>query len=58
MLTQGFELAHPNNYHIDELLECMKGLQDLQIQNCRISMIQGTNRISQRSPSEDPVLVE
>ena len=46
MLTQGFELAHPNNYHIDELLECMKGLQDLQIQNCRVSMTQGNNRIS------------
>ena len=23
---QGFELAHPNIYPINELLECMKGL--------------------------------
>ena len=53
---QGFELAHPNIYPIYELLECMKGLV-LQIQNYRISMTQGNNRISKRSPSEDPVLI-
>jgi hypothetical protein len=29
---QGFELAHPNTYPIDELLECVKGLI-LQIQS-------------------------
>ena len=54
---QGFELAHPNIYPINELLECMKGLV-LQIQNYRISMTQGNNRISERSPSEVPVLIE
>ena len=53
---QGFELAHPNIYPIYELLECMKG-PVLQIQSCRISMTQGNNRISKRSPSEDPVLI-
>ena len=47
---QGFELAHPNIYPINELLECMKGLV-LQIQNYRISMTQGNNRISERNPS-------
>ena len=34
----------------------MKG-SVLQIQNYRISMTQGNNRISKRSPSEDPVLI-
>ena len=33
---QDSELAHPNNYPTDELLECMKGLV-LQIQNYRLS---------------------
>jgi hypothetical protein len=51
---QGFELAHPIVYPIDGLLECMKGLV-LQIQNYRMSMIQGNNRIAERSPSEVPV---
>ena len=46
---QGFELAHPNIYPINELLECMKGLV-LQIQNPRVSMTQGNNRLSKRSP--------
>lgn len=36
---QGFELAHPNIYLRQELLECMKG-PILQIQSCRITMAQ------------------
>ena len=53
---QGFELAHPNIYPINELLVFTKG-PALQIQNYRISMTQGNNRISKRSPSEVPVLI-
>lgn len=53
---QDFDLAHPNIYRIYELLECMKGLI-LQIQSCRFSMTPGNNSISDRSPSEDPVLI-
>ena len=53
---QGFELAHPNIYPIYELLECVK-VPVLQIQNYRISMTQGNDRISERSPSEVPVLM-
>ena len=52
-----FELTHPNIYSIYELLEHVKG-PVLQIQSCRISMTQGNNRISERSPSEVPVLIE
>ena len=52
----GFELAHPNIYPIYELLECVK-VPVLQIQNYRISMTQGNDRISERSPSEVPVLM-
>lgn len=52
---QGFELAHPNISPIDELLELMEG-PDLQIQSCRITMTQGSKRISERSPSEVLVL--
>ena len=51
-----FELVYPNIYPIYELLEHMKGLV-LQIQSYRISMTQGNNRKSERSPSEDPVLI-
>ena len=54
---QGFELAHASTYPIEELLECMKG-SVLQIQNYRVSMTQGDNRISKRSPSEGPILIE
>jgi hypothetical protein len=54
---QGFELAQANIYSIDELLECMKG-PVLQIQRCRISMMQGNNRIPERSPSEVSVSTE
>ena len=42
---------------MDELLECMEGLV-LLIQNYRISMAWGNNRISKRSLSEVPVLIE
>jgi hypothetical protein len=48
-------LAHPNIYPIYELLEHAKE-PALQIQSHRISMTQGNNRISERSPSDDPVL--
>jgi hypothetical protein len=54
---QGSGMAQPNIYPINELLEYMKG-PVLQIQNHRISMTQGNNRISQRSPSGIPVLIE
>jgi hypothetical protein len=50
-------LAQLNIYPIDELLEDVKGLI-LQIQNYRISMAQGNNRISERSLSEVIVLIE
>ena len=42
-------MAYPNIYPI---MECMKK-PVLQIQNYRISMTQGNNRISEKSPSED-----
>ena len=49
-------LAHTIIYlYIDEQLECMKLV--LQIQSYRTSMTQD-NRISERSPSENPVLLE
>ena len=51
-----FELADPKIYPIYKLPEHMKGTV-LKIQSCRISMIQDNNRISKRSPSEDPVLI-
>lgn len=41
---QGSELAHPNIYSISELLVCIKG-PNPQIQNYRISMTEGYNRI-------------
>jgi hypothetical protein len=53
---QGFELAHPNIYPIDELLKYMKGPVP-QIQNYRMSMTQGNNRISEKSPGEVLVLI-
>lgn len=46
--NQGCELAHPNVHPICELLE----RPVLQIQSCTISITQGNNRISKRSPSE------
>ena len=53
---QGFELSHPQFYILCELLECVKG-SVLLIQSCRISTTQGNNRITGRSPSEDPILM-
>jgi hypothetical protein len=50
--VQGFVLAHP----ISMMLEYVKG-PVLQIQSCRISITQGGNKISKRSPGEDPVLI-
>lgn len=44
-------------YLIDELLDYMKGLI-LLIQNYRISMTQGYNRVSEKNRSEVPVLIE
>jgi hypothetical protein len=49
-------LVHPNIHLIYELLEHMKG-PILQIQSCRISMAQGNNQITERSPGDDPVLI-
>lgn len=40
---QDFDLAHPNFYSNDELLECMKE-SALQIQNYKISMTQSNTR--------------
>lgn len=54
---QGFELANPNIYSIDELLEYTQG-QSYQIQNHSISMTQGNNRIWERYPRKVPVLIE
>jgi hypothetical protein len=53
---QGFELAHPNNYPMDKLLELGKSVF-LQNQICRISIVQGNNRMSERNPGENPVLI-
>ena len=49
-------MAHLNIDQIDELLEGMEG-PGLQIQNYRISMTQGNNRISERSPNEVTILI-
>jgi hypothetical protein len=53
---QGFECSS-QHLPIDELVKCMKRLV-LQIQNYRLSMSQGNNRISERGLSEVPVLVD
>ncbi|GAB1287890.1 Golgi pH regulator [Apodemus speciosus] len=53
--SQGCKSAHSIIYPICELLEHVKELV-LQSQSCRVSMTQGDNRRSERSPSEDPVL--
>lgn len=42
--SPGLKLAHPKIYNICEQLKSMKG-SVLMIQNCRISMKQGNNRI-------------
>ena len=54
---QGFESAQLHTYAIYKLLEHTKGLF-LQIQNYKIFVTQGNNRISKRSPSEVSVLIE
>lgn len=54
---QGSELAHPNIYSIDELLEHINGLV-LQVQNFKLPMTQGNNRISRRYPSKGPLLID
>lgn len=53
---QGFELAQANIYPIYEMLEFLNGLV-LLIQSCSISVTQGKNKISEKSPSKDPVLM-
>lgn len=53
---QGFEFAHPNIYPIYDMLGCMKRLV-LQFQSCMISIAQGNNRRSEKSPDKKPVLV-
>lgn len=50
------QIQGPQTYPIYELLECVKGVV-LQFQRYRISMTQANNRISVRSPSEDPVWI-
>jgi hypothetical protein len=51
---QCFKLVYLNP--VDELQECIERLV-LQIQNYRISMTQGSNRISERIPSEIPEFI-
>jgi len=53
---QDFELTYPNIYPIYELLEHAKE-QVLQIQSCRIFMVQSNCRVSEKSSCEDPVLI-
>ena len=53
---QGFELAHININPIAKLLQLMKG-PVLKIQRCKINMTQGNKRMSERRPSEVPVLI-
>jgi hypothetical protein len=48
---------HPNIHPIKELLESIKRLV-LQIQTYGISMTQGSNRVSKRSPSELPAVIK
>ena len=55
--TQGLELPYCTIYHINELLEQKKG-PIIQIQNYRITMKQGSKRISERSASEVPVVIK
>jgi hypothetical protein len=54
--NQGFELAHPKIHPFYELLELMTE-PIFQNQSRRTSTTQGNNRISDRSRSEDPVLI-
>ena len=52
--TQDFGLVYPSIYTIHELLEIMKRMV-LHHQSCEVAMTQG-NKISKRSPGEDPLL--
>jgi hypothetical protein len=54
--VQGFKLAQANIYPMYEILEFVNELA-LQIQSSRISMTQGKNRLSEKSLSEEPVLM-
>ena len=49
-------MAYPNIHSICELLEHVKG-PVLQILSYKISITQGGNKISKRSPTGDPVLL-
>jgi E3 ubiquitin-protein ligase DOA10 len=53
---QSFELAYPKIYLIYSILECVKGLV-LMIQSFGISRTQGSNRMIERSPCEEPGLM-
>lgn len=55
--SQGLELPHCNICPIDEVPE-HKNEPVLQIQNYRITLTQGNNWISERSPSEVLVLIK
>jgi hypothetical protein len=52
---QGAELAHPKIYIICKQVEHVNW-PVLLCQSCRISMTQGHNRITRRSPDEDSIL--
>lgn len=52
---QGFDLAHTDIHLISKLLESMNGLV-LPIQSSGIPRTQGNKRLTERSPSLDPVL--
>ena len=54
--NQGCELAHPNLHPISALLKHVKE-PVLQTQSCRISMMQGNNSISKRSPRKGPASI-
>lgn len=54
--TQGFELSHPNICPFSELMQYVWQLT-LQIQSCKAAMTHGINRISERCPSDDPVMI-
>lgn len=54
--TQGSEVAHPKDYIFYEQLGQGKGAV-LLIQSYRIFLIQGNNKITGRSPGEDPTLM-
>ena len=59
--SQGSELAHRRICIIRKSLGCTEVLvlpiRSDPIRSCRISMTEGNNRITWRSPSEDPILM-